>query len=62
VVAFTPNIACGVGLCRMLPSVCRCSNDLDPDLDMAWILLWSITVVIFLIVIVFLKCPLLKQM
>jgi hypothetical protein len=56
VVVFAPNIACGVGLCRMLPLACRCSDDLDPVLDPVRIVLWSITVVILLIIIVFLHC------
>jgi hypothetical protein len=54
VVVSAPNIAYGVGLCRMLPLACRCSDALDPDLDTVWIVLWSITVVILLIIIVFL--------
>jgi hypothetical protein len=41
---------------QKLPLACRCSDDLDPDLDPVWIVLWSITVVILLIVIVFLHC------
>jgi hypothetical protein len=56
VVASAPNIACGVGPCRMLPLACRFSDGLDPDLDPVWIMLWSITVVILLILIVFLHC------
>jgi hypothetical protein len=56
VVAPAPNIACGVGPCRMLPLACSFSDVLDPDLDPAWIVLWSITVAILLIIIVFLHC------
>jgi hypothetical protein len=53
---FCTHIACSVGLCRMLLLACRCSDDLDPDLDPVWIVLWSITVVILLIIIVLLHC------
>jgi hypothetical protein len=56
VVVFAPNIACGVGTCRMLPLAYSFSDVLDPDLDPVWIVLCSITVAILLIIVVFLYC------
>jgi hypothetical protein len=51
-----------LALCRMLSLVCRCSDDLNPDLDPVWIVLWSITIAMLVIVIVFIKCPLPLEM